>query len=215
MQKNQGAPGGAAQHIAVEKVAEADFPTRFGHFRICGFQLANGGAPEAAVALVKGEPRSGPAPLVRIHSQCLTGDVFGSLRCDCRDQLEMALEQVGASDYGFVIYEEKEGRGIGLMNKLQAYQLQDEGLDTVEANQRLGFEADLRDYALPAGILQYYRVSAVRLLSNNPEKIRALEACGIAVQERVPIEGAPHKARERYLNTKREKLRHLLRKPKA
>ena len=202
--------GAAVARIAVEKLADADFPTRFGQFRICGFRLSNGSVPETAVVLVKGEPRPGVAPLVRIHSQCLTGDVFSSLRCDCRDQLEMALEQVGASDYGFIIYEEKEGRGIGLMSKLQAYELQDRGVDTVEANQQLGYEADLRSYLLPAGILQHYEVRAVRLLSNNPDKIRALELHGITVAERVPIEGAPHKARERYLDTKRDKLGHLL-----
>src|ERR1051325_4435695 len=187
-----------AAAIAVEKIAEADFPTRFGNFRIRGFTLAGSNPPDSAVVLVKGTPAPGRVPLVRIHSQCLTGDVFGSLRCDCRDQLEMALAQVGASDYGFIIYEEKEGRGIGLMNKLQAYELQDQGIDTVEANRRLGFEADLRDYSPPAGILLHYGVEAVRLLSNNPDKIRALESNGIAVKERVPIEGAPHKARERY-----------------
>jgi len=214
MKKQQEAPDYAAERIPVEKVAEADFPTRFGNFRICGFQLALAGgpetAPDTAVVLVKGTPMEGKAPLVRIHSQCMTGDVFGSLRCDCRDQLEMSLAQVGASDYGFIIYEEKEGRGIGLMNKLQAYELQDQGVDTVEANRRLGYEADLRSYLLPAGILQYYEVRSVRLLSNNPEKIRALESHGIAIQERLPIEGAPHKARERYLKTKKEKMGHLL-----
>jgi len=210
MRKKSDAASAAAERIAVEKVAEADFPTRFGHFRICGFQLAGAKVPEAAVALIKGTPQAGKVPLVRIHSQCLTGDVFASLRCDCRDQLEMALQQVGASDYGFIIYEEKEGRGIGLMSKLQAYQLQDAGVDTVEANEQLGFEADLRSYRLPAGILQYYDVHAVRLLSNNPDKLRALEASGIAIQERIPIEGAPHKARERYLKTKKEKMGHLL-----
>jgi GTP cyclohydrolase II len=136
--------------------------------------------------------------------------VFASLRCDCRDQLEMALAQVGASDYGFIIYEEQEGRGIGLMSKLQAYELQDAGVDTVEANRRLGYEADLRGYLLPVGILQYYNVSAVRLLSNNPDKLRALETRGIAIQERVPIEGAPHQARAKYMKTKREKMGHLL-----
>jgi GTP cyclohydrolase II len=210
MQSKQEAKGGPVNPPAVEKVAEADFPTRFGNFRICGFQFVHSNPPESAVVLVKGTPGEGKVPLVRIHSQCLTGDVFGSLRCDCRDQLEMALAQVGASEYGFIIYEEKEGRGIGLMNKLQAYQLQDQGVDTVEANRRLGFEADLRDYTLPASILRYYGVKAVRLLSNNPDKIRALESNGIAIQERIPIEGVPHKASERYLKTKKEKLGHLL-----
>ena len=213
MQKKQEASPSAVEHpavpAAIQKVAEADFPTRHGHFRICGFQLTNGNAPEAAVVLLKGEPRPGSVPLVRIHSQCMTGDVFGSLRCDCRDQLELALSQVGAADYGFIIYEEKEGRGIGLMNKLQAYELQDQGVDTVEANRRLGFEADLRDYTLPAAILHYYGVTAVRLLSNNPEKIRALESAGIAVQERLSIEGAPNQASARYLKTKKEKMGHL------
>jgi GTP cyclohydrolase II len=199
------------QLIPVEKVAEADFPSRYGQFRICGFRLASGAAQETAVVLVKGEPDPDKVPLVRIHSQCLTGDVFGSLRCDCRDQLEMAMEQVGASDYGFIIYEDKEGRGIGLMSKLKAYELQDEGVDTVEANVRLGYDADLRDYALPAGILQYYKVKAVRLLSNNPDKLRALETSGIKIAERVPIEAVPEQARARYLSTKKEKLGHLLR----
>ena len=198
--------------VPVNKVADADFPTRFGQFRICGFNLANGTASETAVVLVKGKPRAGRVPLVRIHSQCLTGDVFASLRCDCREQLEMALAQVGASDYGFIIYEPEEGRGIGLMNKLQAYQLQDQGIDTVEANRRLGFEADLRQYTLAAGILQHYGVRSVRLLSNTPEKIRAFENCGIRIVERVPIEAVPHPTSARYLKTKREKMGHLLSK---
>ncbi len=149
---------------------------------------------------------------MRLHSQCLTGDVFASLRCDCREQLEMALAQVGASDYGFIIYEPQEGRGIGLMNKLQAYELQDNGSDTVEANRQLGFEADMRQYTLAAGILQHYGVKSVRLLSNNPDKIQALESFGIAIQERVPIEATPHRASARYLKTKREKMGHLLSK---
>ena len=196
--------------VAVEKIAEADFPSRFGHFRICGFRLANGATPETAIVLVKGTPQPGKPPLVRIHSQCLTGDVFASLRCDCREQLEIALTQVGASDYGFIIYEDQEGRGIGLMNKLLAYQLQDQGVDTVEANRRLGYEADLRHYTLAAGILQYYQVRSVRLLSNNPDKLRALESYGIAIQERVPIVAAPQTTSAQYLRTKQEKLGHLL-----
>src|SRR5579885_1351819 len=199
----------APKAIPVEKVAEADFPSRYGQFRICGFRLVHNSLSETAVALVKGTPQPGKVPLVRIHSQCLTGDVFGSLRCDCRDQLEMALSQVGKSDYGLIIYEEKEGRGIGLMSKLKAYELQDQGVDTVEANERLGFDADLRDYALPAGILQYFGVQSVRLLSNNPDKLRALESCGIKIAERVPIEAPPQQERERYLKTKQEKLGHL------
>ncbi|MBI4460650.1 MAG: GTP cyclohydrolase II [Acidobacteria bacterium] len=199
-----------AARIAVEKVAEADFPTRFGHFRICGFRLPlNKAAQETAVVLVKGEPSVGQAPLVRVHSQCLTGDVFGSLRCDCREQLEMALSQIGASEYGFLIYEQQEGRGIGLLNKLLAYELQDRGRDTVEANQELGYEADLRHYTLAAGILQYYGVATVRLLSNNPEKIRALETAGISVLERVPITASPQPGSARYLKTKQEKMGHF------
>ena len=201
-----------AEVVRVEKVAEADFPTRFGKFRICGFRLANGASSEEAVVLAKGKPRAGKSPLVRIHSQCLTGDVFASLRCDCRAQLEMALTQVGTADYGFIIYQPQEGRGIGLMNKLQAYQLQDKGVDTVEANRQLGFDADLRQYTLAAGILQYFGVRSVRLLSNNPDKLRALENFGIEIAERVPIEAVPHQASARYLSTKREKMGHLLTK---
>ncbi|HUR47849.1 MAG TPA: GTP cyclohydrolase II [Candidatus Saccharimonadales bacterium] len=193
-----------------EKIAEADFPSVYGPFRICGFRLKSAQGSEEAVVLLKGTPELGKVPLVRIHSQCLTGDVFGSLRCDCREQLEMALTQVGKSDYGLVIYEEKEGRGIGLMNKLQAYELQDQGLDTIEANVRLGFEADLRDYQLPVSILRYYGISKVRMLSNNPAKLRALEDSGIAVVERVPIEAVPHQARSKYLRTKKDKMGHKL-----
>lgn len=200
----------APNEPVVSKVAEADFPSVFGHFRICGFRLEDERGIEEAVVLLKGTPAPGKVPLLRIHSQCLTGDVFASLRCDCREQLEMALAQVGGSDYGLIIYEEKEGRGIGLMNKLQAYALQDEGLDTIEANVRLGFEADLRDYRLPVGILRYYGIAAVRMLSNNPEKLRALEESGIAIKERVPIEAAPHQARKKYLRTKREKMGHKI-----
>ncbi len=194
----------------LNKVAEADFPTRFGHFRIYGFEGVRPRETEEALALELGDlsPQLGPA-LVRIHSQCLTGDVFHSLRCDCRSQLELALDQIVAEKRGLLIYEHQEGRGIGLLNKLRAYELQDHGLDTVEANEKLGFEADLRDYALPAAILQYFGVSEVRLLSNNPQKVAALEQAGIKVVERAPIIVPPLETTAEYLKTKREKLGHL------
>jgi len=191
---------------SVQQVASADFPTRWGKFRIFGFRDAAG--KEEAVALVMGDVRSVP-PLVRIHSQCLTGDVFGSLRCDCRQQLEMALAMIAEQGAGVLIYEQQEGRGIGLMAKLQAYELQDAGLDTVEANERLGFEADLRAFALPAGILKALGVSKVRLLSNNPDKVAALVRGGIEVVERVPCEVTPSSHAEDYLKTKKEKMGHL------
>src|SRR5579862_3598263 len=198
------------QNIEVRKVAEADFPSRFGHFRIFGYEgCASGSAPEEAVALVMGD-LSGAPPLVRIHSQCLTGDVFHSLRCDCGAQLELALESIAREGRGLLIYENQEGRGIGLLNKLRAYQLQDQGADTVEANEQLGFEADLRGYELPAAILRFFGLSSVRLMSNNPEKIQALERAGVRVAERVPCLVAPLDSTEDYLRTKKEKLGHLL-----
>src|SRR5919204_519269 len=162
----------------IVNVAEADFPTRWGKFRIFGFECEVGEnssrRTEDAVALVMGDLNSA-APLVRVHSQCLTGDVFGSLRCDCRQQLELALSMIAGEGAGILIYEQQEGRGIGLMPKLQAYELQDSGLDTVEANERLGFRADHREFALPAEVLKALGVRQVRLLSNNPEKVAALE----------------------------------------
>jgi GTP cyclohydrolase II len=195
---------------SAKQIASADFPTRWGQFRIHGFRLdsSQNRKPEEAVALVMGEIRSQP-PLVRIHSQCLTGDVFGSLRCDCREQLEMALSMIAQEGAGILIYEQQEGRGIGLMPKLQAYELQDSGLDTVEANERLGFKADHREFELPAEILKSLAVNQVRLLSNNPEKVAALERAGITVTERVPCEVQPSVHAEAYLQTKRDKLGHL------
>src|SRR5215467_14499585 len=192
------------------KMAEADFPTRWGHFRLMGFEgLFRGDRRvEEAVALVIGDIHSKP-PLVRIHSQCLTGDVFGSQRCDCRQQLEMALELIAKAKAGVLIYELQEGRGIGLMAKLQAYELQDNGLDTVQANEQLGFKADHREFQLPSEILKALGVKEVRLLSNNPQKVAALEQAGIKVVERVPCEVEAHAASERYLNTKKEKLGHM------
>lgn len=195
---------------SAKQLAAADFPTRWGHFRIHGFRLepVQNGKAEEAVALVMGDIHSKP-PLVRIHSQCLTGDVFGSLRCDCRQQLEMALTLIAGEGSGVLIYEQQEGRGIGLMPKLQAYELQDAGLDTVEANEKLGFKADHREFALPAEILKALGVRAVRLLSNNPDKVAALERGGIKVAERVPCEVPPSAHAEDYIRTKREKLGHL------
>lgn len=197
----------------VEQVASAEFPTRWGRFRIYGFRTRighDGSADriEEAVALVMGNVQSSP-PLVRVHSQCLTGDVFHSLRCDCRQQLELSLSMIAGEGAGILIYEQQEGRGIGLMAKLQAYELQDSGLDTVEANERLGFKADHRDFTLPAEILKALGVSSVRLLSNNPEKVEALEKAGIRVVERVPCEVKPSQYAEEYLKTKKEKMGHL------
>jgi GTP cyclohydrolase II len=196
----------------IQPVASADFPTRWGRFRIYGFRGESGldgkSKVEEAVALVMGDIHSTP-PLVRIHSQCLTGDVFHSLRCDCRQQLEMAMTMIRDEDAGILIYEQQEGRGIGLLAKLQAYELQDSGLDTVEANERLGFKADQRDFALPGQILKALGVSKVRLLSNNPEKVEALERAGVEVVERVPCEVEPSVHAEEYLKTKKEKLGHL------
>ena len=188
-------------------MAEADFPSRFGHFRIYGFE---GTQPvEQCVVLRMGDLTAAP-PLVRIHSECLTGDVFHSLRCDCRSQLELSLELIAKEGRGLLIYEHKEGRGIGLLNKLRAYELQDLGADTVEANAQLGFDADLRNYALPVQILRHFGVARVRLLSNNPEKIQALERAGIQVVERVPCIAPPMETNQRYLGTKKKKLGHLL-----
>jgi GTP cyclohydrolase II len=197
---------------AVQQVASADFPTKWGNFRIYGFRSHGGNDGdkhvEEAVALVMGNVKSA-APLVRVHSQCLTGDVFHSLRCDCRQQLELSLAMIAEEGAGILIYEQQEGRGIGLMAKLQAYELQDAGLDTVEANEKLGFKADQRDFTLPGEILKSLGVTRVRLLSNNPDKVEALERSGVHVIERVPCEVTPSPHAEEYLRTKREKLGHL------
>ncbi len=203
---------------SVKKVAEADFPTRWGAFRILGFEgtlPAKTGSPaqpgkvEGLVALVMGDVRSTPS-LVRIHSQCLTGDVFGSLRCDCRLQLELALSSIAAEGAGILLYEQQEGRGIGLMAKLKAYELQDAGLDTVEANVELGFEADYREYELPARVLKMLGVTQVKLMTNNPDKVSALESAGITVTERVSAEVAPQDTFAAYVRTKQEKMGHIV-----
>lgn len=206
---------------SVTQVADADFPTRWGHFRILGFEgvvagpescNANTPAPakriEAAVALVMGDIHSKP-PIIRIHSQCLTGDVFHSLRCDCRLQLELALRTITQAGAGILLYEQQEGRGIGLMAKLKAYELQDQGLDTVEANIELGYKADCREFELPAEILKQLGIDAVRLITNNPEKVEALESAGIRVVERISAAVEPEESFERYLQVKREKMGHI------
>lgn len=191
----------------LRKAAEARLPTRFGFFRILGLEK---GRRDSLVVLVKGSLRGRRAPLVRIHSQCLTGDVFASARCDCRGQLEMALREIAREGAGVIVYEPEEGRGIGLINKLRAYQWQDRGLDTVEANRRLGFPADRRDYGLAAAALRFLGLRRVRLLSNNPEKVEALERAGIHVAERVPCQPAPARGHRGYLRVKKRKLGHLL-----
>jgi GTP cyclohydrolase II len=205
---------------SIRKLAEADFPTRWGHFRILGFVGFVPGTPatgspngterrrEEAVVLVMGDVLS-DAPLVRIHSQCFTGDTFHSMRCDCRQQLELALTKIAELGKGILIYEEQEGRGIGLMAKLQAYELQDQGLDTVEANLKLGFEPDCRGYHMPVEILKLMGVRKLRLLTNNPEKVAAVEAAGIEVVERVPADVKAYESNARYMRTKREKMGHL------
>jgi GTP cyclohydrolase II len=196
--------------LRLTKVAEAAFPTQFGSFRIYGFEGRDGDRIEEAVVLKMGDLSAGPPLLVRIHSQCLTGDVFHSLRCDCRAQLEIALRSIAQEGRGMIVYEHQEGRGIGLLNKLRAYELQDHGADTVEANERLGFDSDLRSYELPGAILRYFGLKAIRLLSNNPQKVEAVERAGVEVVERVPCLADVLDTRESYLRTKKEKMGHLL-----
>jgi len=189
-------------------VARADLPTRFGRFEIFGIQGSNSG--EEAVAIQHGKLRGGRAPLVRVHSQCLTGDVFTSERCDCRAQLEFSLRKIAKEPAGVLLYLPQEGRGIGLINKLKAYQLQDGGLDTVEANRRLGFKADSRDYEFAAQALKALGLRAVRLLSNNPDKVEQLERGGIRVLKRIPCRPRTSNHSRNYLRTKKDKLGHIL-----
>src|SRR6266849_3402274 len=188
-------------------VARAKLPTRFGPFEILGIEGKN--KEESAVALVHGRIR-GQTPLVRVHSQCLTGDVLSSERCDCRAQLELSLRRIAAAPSGILLYLPQEGRGIGLMNKLRAYELQDRGMDTVEANEELGFAADSRDYSFSASALRLLGVRRVRLLSNNPDKVQQLESAGIRVVERVPCRPQTSHVSRAYLETKRTKMGHLL-----
>lgn len=189
-------------------VARAKLPTRFGRFEILGIKGAKAG--EEAVAIQHGNMRGERTPLVRVHSQCLTGDVFTSERCDCRAQLEYSLRKIAKEPSGVLLYLPQEGRGIGLLNKLRAYELQDEGLDTVEANRRLGFAADSRDYEFAAEALKTLGVRAVRLLSNNPDKVAQLERGGVHVVRRVPCRPRTNNHSRKYLRTKKDKLGHIL-----
>ena len=197
-----------ARKRALKHVAHANLPSRWGNFTIHGF--TGNGPQEEAVALVRGNLKGKTAPLVRVHSQCLTGDVLNSLRCDCRAQLELSLKKIGEARSGVLLYLPQEGRGIGLMNKLRAYQLQDQGMDTVEANEALGFASDAREYEFPAEILKALGAKRIRLLSNNPEKVRQLEEFGIRVIERVPCQPRVSKISLKYLETKKSKMGHLL-----
>jgi len=199
------------------RVATARMPTKWGMFNAAGFarQARNGTQPrDTALAMVMGDLKR-EAPLLRIHSQCFTGEGLGSLRCDCSDQLSMAMRAIAAEGHGLVIYEYQEGRGIGLMAKLQAYELQDSGFDTVEANHVLGFSADCRDYSLPVAILRELGVHRVRLLTNNPAKARALTDAGIEVVARIPCEAKANPYSLSYLRTKKEKMDHALSLPRC
>ncbi len=189
-------------------VAKAQLPTSFGRFTILGIEGSKPG--EEAVAIQRGNVAGGKAPLVRIHSQCLTGDVFTSERCDCRAQLELSLRKIAKAPSGVLLYLPQEGRGIGLINKLKAYELQDGGLDTVEANRRLGFADDSRDYEFAAEALKALGMKSVRLLSNNPDKVNQLELGGVKVSERVPCRPRTTKHSAAYLKTKKNKMGHLL-----
>jgi 3,4-dihydroxy 2-butanone 4-phosphate synthase/GTP cyclohydrolase II len=206
--KGQAQPSSSATAVKFDRIPHAKLPTKLGEFTIFGFRDLNSG--EEAVALVAGKPKPSKPTLVRIHSQCLTGDVFSSKRCDCGDQIDAAMTLIAKADAGVLVYQQQEGRGIGLINKIHAYELQDQGLDTVAANIELGFDADLRDYRMPAEILKYLGAMRIHLLSNNPEKVQGLEKEGIVIEKRVPLEIPPNSQTHRYLKVKKEKLGHIL-----
>ena len=198
----------AGRELSVERVAVAALPTELGSFRIAGYRSLTSG--EEFVALFKGEMRRDVPTLARIHSQCLTGDVFGSAKCDCGRQLRRAMELIELEGRGAIVYQMQEGRGIGIINKIRAYALQDEGADTVEANERLGLGVDLREYRQCAEVLFDLGLCQVRVMSNNPLKLRAMEEAGLRVIGRVPLEVEPADAAMHYLRTKKRKLGHLL-----
>jgi len=200
-------PGDSSKEYYVKNVAEAFLPTRYGDFTIVGFYSSRERKEHAAI--VKGEVAGRERCPVRVHSQCFTGDIFHSLKCDCREQLEASLEYIASQPCGVVIYLKQEGRGIGLLNKIKAYHLQDMGLDTVEANEYLGFPGDMRDYTVAAKIISMLRIRSVALLTNNPDKIRGLESQGIEVVERIPVIPKPNTYNAHYLATKTRKMGHL------
>jgi 3,4-dihydroxy 2-butanone 4-phosphate synthase/GTP cyclohydrolase II len=195
-------------NLSVQRVAEANLPTEWGEFRIAGYRSLT--SDEEFVTLYKGELRPDVPVLVRIHSQCLTGDVFGSTKCDCGPQLHRTLEMIQEEGRGAIVYQQQEGRGIGILNKIRAYALQDEGADTVEANERLNLPVDSRDYRQCAEVLFDLGLCQVRVISNNPGKLRALEEAGLEIVERVSIEVESKEPAARYMQTKKEKLGHLL-----
>lgn len=197
-----------ADSISVEKVATASLPTQIGDFKIVGYRSLT--SNEEFVVLLKGDMQKGVPTLVRIHSQCLTGDVFGSIKCDCGLQLEKAMRLIEAEGRGAIVYQQQEGRGIGIINKIRAYALQDKGADTIEANEELGFAVDAREYQQCAEILFNLGLCKVRVMSNNPEKIKALKEAGLEIVERVPLEVEAKEPAAHYLRTKKEKMGHLL-----
>lgn len=200
------------QGVCIRIVSVANLPTRFGQFRIIGF-LNNKDRRDDHAAIVRGDVTGKEGVLCRVHSECLTGDALGSLRCDCRDQLTSALQQIGQSEEGILLYLRQEGRGIGLLNKLRAYALQDHGFDTVDANVKLGFRDDERDYNVAAGLLRKLDVHSVRLMTNNPDKIDQLQQHDIQVTERVPLIIPPTPFSKRYLKTKANRSGHMLEEP--
>lgn len=198
----------ASRARTVERVATAKLPTKYGDFKIAGYRSLT--SEEEFVLLYKGEMDGEVPTLVRIHSQCLTGDVFGSIKCDCGPQLHSAMQMIETEGRGAIVYQQQEGRGIGIINKIRAYELQDQGADTVEANEELGFEIDARDYQQCAEILFDLGLCKVRVISNNPDKLAALESAGLKIVERIPIEIDVEPPAAHYLKTKKEKLGHLL-----